>query len=459
MTSVADIPDDADDDLSGISPELVLVDPELARLVRERQPVPATPALTRASTLRLVRAIHPTEETEAPIVPRPSPRSDVQVSPPVRDEPSMPAPAAATPQRDVEAEPEPAVDPFPAAPAVAEPDPEPAVDPLPAASVVAEPEPELIVPATRIVEAEPARALEPPRREIPAPLAEPARRPRPDTPQVPEPSISPNTEVAVPVMPHPVARPTTAAPTRRTPPTRRTGRRGLALVVGVAAASVAVIGFVQLTGGSPGPADDGGGGGSAVGTPPSAKARHTSKPGAVAKAKASHTSKTKAVAKAKAATKTASKSKAAATPAQPKPSNPKAAQPKPTQPKTHQPTPKPKAAQSKPSTSHAPSASSGTTQSPAPSPTTAAPVTGPKTRRFAWAPVVGATGYHVELFRGADRVLAQETTEPVLDLGSTWRYEGRTVRLTPGTYRWYVWPVTTSGRATQAVVQAKLTVP
>ncbi len=56
-------------------------------------------------------------------------------------------------------------------------------------------------------------------------------------------------------------------------------------------------------------------------------------------------------------------------------------------------------------------------------------------------------------------MLAQETTEPVLELGSTWRYEGRTVRLTPGTYRWYVWPVTKSGRATQAVVQAKLTVP
>ncbi len=457
MTSVADIPDDADDDLSGISPELVLVDPELARLVRERQPVPATPALTRASSLRLVRAIDP---TEAPIVPRPSPRSDVEVSSPVRDEPSTPAPA--TPQRDeaadatpasvappapaIEAEPEPALDPVPAARVVSEPEPEPerAVA-LPVAPVVAEPEPELIVPATRIVEAEPARALEPPRREIPAPLAEPARRPRPETLEAPEPSSSATTEVAVPVMPHPVARPTTAAPTRRTPSTRRKGRRGLALLVGVAAASVAVLGFLQLTGGSPGPADDGGGG-SAVGTPPSAKATHTSKTGS------------KATVKAKATAKSALKSKSTATTAQPKSSEPKAAR-KPTQPKARQPTPKQKAAPSKSATSRAPNASSGAKQSPARRPTTAAPVTGPTTRRFAWAPVVGATGYHVELFRGADRVLAQETTEPVLELGSTWRYEGRTVRLTPGTYRWYVWPVTKSGRATQAVVQAKLTIP
>jgi hypothetical protein len=73
--------------------------------------------------------------------------------------------------------------------------------------------------------------------------------------------------------------------------------------------------------------------------------------------------------------------------------------------------------------------------------------------------VEGAVSYHVELFRGAARVLAKETTEPILELGTTWRYEGKTVQLTPGSYRWYVWPVTTSGRATQAVVQAKLDIP
>ena len=83
----------------------------------------------------------------------------------------------------------------------------------------------------------------------------------------------------------------------------------------------------------------------------------------------------------------------------------------------------------------------------------------PAPRRFSWAPVENAVAYHVELFRGADRILARETTKPVLDLGESWRHEGRLVRLTPGTYRWYVWPVTSSGRAAQAVVQARLTVP
>ena len=68
MRSVADIPgDDAEDDLSGISPELVLIDPELARLVRER-PVdgPSPVARTRAPTLHLVDG----GSAEPAIVPR-----------------------------------------------------------------------------------------------------------------------------------------------------------------------------------------------------------------------------------------------------------------------------------------------------------------------------------------------------------------------------------------------------
>ena len=56
-------------------------------------------------------------------------------------------------------------------------------------------------------------------------------------------------------------------------------------------------------------------------------------------------------------------------------------------------------------------------------------------------------------------MLAKETKEPILELGSTWRFEGRLVHLTPGSYRWYVWPVTKTGRATEAVVQAKLSIP
>ena len=36
---------------------------------------------------------------------------------------------------------------------------------------------------------------------------------------------------------------------------------------------------------------------------------------------------------------------------------------------------------------------------------------------------------------------------------------GRVERLTPGSYRWYVWPVNANGPAAAAVVQATLDVP
>jgi hypothetical protein len=80
-------------------------------------------------------------------------------------------------------------------------------------------------------------------------------------------------------------------------------------------------------------------------------------------------------------------------------------------------------------------------------------------RRFAWAPVDGAVGYRVELFRGDQQVLQATTTDPVYELPGAWRHKGRAERLTAGGYRWYVWPVLSSGPAAEAVVQAKLTVP
>ena len=54
MRSVADIPGDADDDLAEISPELVLVDPELARRVREEAAAAVAAARSRDRALRLV---------------------------------------------------------------------------------------------------------------------------------------------------------------------------------------------------------------------------------------------------------------------------------------------------------------------------------------------------------------------------------------------------------------------
>ncbi|MCZ7588472.1 MAG: hypothetical protein M5U27_06350 [Gaiella sp.] len=253
-------------------------------------------------------------------------------------------------------------------------------------------------------------------------------------------------------MPHPVKR-TSAAPrpVRASRPARK-GRRVLALLGGIAVASAAVLGLLQLTGG------------------PSETSQTVAGPQAKSPAPRARqpASKPKPKPKPKPAVRTA-----------PSPARPSASATK-----KPSPTPKPKARATpkaaagvspKPTTSAEPKAPAApktrtATQprtppaAPRPTPKTAkavpatAPGAPPAARRFAWAPVEGAIGYHVELFRGAERVLVRETKEPVLELGPTWRYQGRTVTLTPGAYRWYVWPVTKSGRATQAVVQAKLTV-
>jgi hypothetical protein len=89
---------------------------------------------------------------------------------------------------------------------------------------------------------------------------------------------------------------------------------------------------------------------------------------------------------------------------------------------------------------------------------TAAPAA-PAPRRFAWAPVDGAVAYRIELFRGTKQVLQEQTKDPVFELVSPWRHSGRTENLTSGSYRWYVWPVFSSGPAATAVVQAQLRIP
>ncbi len=89
---------------------------------------------------------------------------------------------------------------------------------------------------------------------------------------------------------------------------------------------------------------------------------------------------------------------------------------------------------------------------------TAAPAV-PAPRRFAWAPVDGAVAYRIELFRGTKQVLEERTKDPAYELVSPWRHAGRSERLTSGSYRWYVWPVFSTGAAANAVVQAKLVVP
>ena len=289
----------------------------------------------------------------------------------------------------------------------------------------------------RVVDAELARALapEPPRSEIPPPLADPVRASAVEARHARPP-------LAQAAMPHPVARPVAGTRPRPARGMRRSRRRWPAFLLLVAVASATVFGVYQVFGGSQDPAGNPRGA-AAVGAPPHANATSGSK--STAKPKQASTSRPKPTPKKAAATSETPKPKQAGTPKKATTSKQAVETPKTaTKPKTIS---KPKTS-TKPKTSSKPAAGAET-----PKPTAPA-----ATRRFAWAPVEGATGYHVELFRGADRVLAQDTKEPVLELGSTWRYQGREMRLTPGTYRWYVWPITQAGRASQAIVQAKLPV-
>ena len=101
-----------------------------------------------------------------------------------------------------------------------------------------------------------------------------------------------------------------------------------------------------------------------------------------------------------------------------------------------------------------------------PQPTSAArplpvshPVATTAAKTLAWAPASGAVGYEVQLFRGSKRVLLIRTSHPRLQLGSSWRYEGRLVRRQGGTYRWYVWPLFQGNRrASAAIVQTRIVI-
>ena len=58
---------------------------------------------------------------------------------------------------------------------------------------------------------------------------------------------------------------------------------------------------------------------------------------------------------------------------------------------------------------------------------------------LAWKPVPKATYYNVQLWRER-RILSSWPGSTSLRLHKTWRYRGRTYRLAPGRYRWFVWP-------------------
>ena len=85
------------------------------------------------------------------------------------------------------------------------------------------------------------------------------------------------------------------------------------------------------------------------------------------------------------------------------------------------------------STSSAAARPSGPLVSPVPG----AVVTAPP--RLAWKSAKGATYYHVQLWRQG-RILSAWPQGTSFRLRRSWIYNGRRYRLTPGRYRWYVWP-------------------
>jgi hypothetical protein len=70
---------------------------------------------------------------------------------------------------------------------------------------------------------------------------------------------------------------------------------------------------------------------------------------------------------------------------------------------------------------------------------TPAPGAAVSTPVLTWTPVRGADYYNVQLFRGG-KILSTWPSQARLRLARTWIFAGRRYRLTPGRYRWYVWP-------------------
>jgi hypothetical protein len=87
-------------------------------------------------------------------------------------------------------------------------------------------------------------------------------------------------------------------------------------------------------------------------------------------------------------------------------------------------------------------------------------VAAPPGQTFEWVAAPEAGAYEFQLFRGNARVFRARVAEPRLELPAQWRHAGKAEALTPGTYRWYVWPVSarTKRQAAVAIVQARLVI-
>ncbi|HXU61705.1 MAG TPA: fibronectin type III domain-containing protein [Polyangia bacterium] len=63
-----------------------------------------------------------------------------------------------------------------------------------------------------------------------------------------------------------------------------------------------------------------------------------------------------------------------------------------------------------------------------------------KPPRLSWGKVRRARYYNLQLFKGRKKILSTWPKRASLRLKSSWRYNGKKIKLRPGLYRWYVWP-------------------
>jgi PKD repeat protein len=73
-----------------------------------------------------------------------------------------------------------------------------------------------------------------------------------------------------------------------------------------------------------------------------------------------------------------------------------------------------------------------------PSPAAGAALSGPPSLR--WRPVRRAGYYNVQLFRGGRKIMSAWPSRAIYRLKRHWKYRGHRYGLSPGRYRWYVWP-------------------
>jgi hypothetical protein len=71
----------------------------------------------------------------------------------------------------------------------------------------------------------------------------------------------------------------------------------------------------------------------------------------------------------------------------------------------------------------------------------ATPRTSVDAPRFVWPRYPRAAGYRLALFRAGREIFEHDVAVTSFEFPTAWTYDGRFERLTPGAYRWIVWPL------------------